>query len=535
MKIGIKQPHDNASKIRETLESIPVSPEVFDEKCQPVIDYIEELEGKIRLLQKQVFASKTEKRPAPENDGQMLLFNEAETESAEEKKEEVKEETIEVPSHTRVKPKRKPLPESLERVEIVHDIDESEKVCGCGACLERIGEETSEKLDIIPAKIRVIRHVRPKYACRKCEGTESTDGVTVKIAPVPAQIIPKGIPSEGLLAWIVVSKFCDSLPLYRQAKIFTRIGVDIPVSTLASWMIQVAERCRPIIELLRKEILSGPCINIDETPLQVLKEPERSDQTKSYMWVFRGGPPESPSVIYQYSPTRSGSVAKDFVEGYSGGYCQTDGYAGYDCLEKDLGIKLLGCFSHARRYFIKVIDARGKKDKGKAGSPEQALAFIQKLYRIEHEASDKNCSPEERLKLRQQKSKPVLDDFKKWLDKRSPMTPPSSLLGQAFKYTLSNWDRLIRYIEDGHLKPDNNSAENAIRPFVVGRKNWLFSGHPNGAHASSILYSLVESAKAAKIEPYAYLKMIFEKIPLAQNQEDYKALLPKYVAAQMAV
>ena len=296
-------------------------------------------------------------------------------------------------------------------------------------------------------------------------------------------------------------------------------------------MIQVGERCRPIIELLRKEILSGPCINIDETTLQVLKESGRSDQAKSYMWVFRGGPPESPSVIYQYSPTRSGTVAKDFVEGYSG-YCQTDGYAGYDCLEKDLGIKLLGCFSHARRYFIKVIDARAKKDKGKAGSPEQALAFIQKLYRIEREATDKNLSAEKIFELRQQKSKPVLDEFKAWLDKRSPQTPPSSLLGRALNYTLSNWDRLIKYIEDGNLKPDNNSAENAIRPFVVGRKNWLFSGHPNGAHASSVLYSLVESAKAVNLEPYAYLKLIFEQIPLARCEDDFKKLLPKNIAAE---
>lgn len=530
MKTGIKQPHDNASKIRESLESIAVSPEVFDEKCQPVIDYIEELEGKIRLLQKQVFASKTEKRSAPENDGQMLLFNEAETESAEIKAEESKEESIEVPAHTRVKPKRKPLPESLERVEVVHDIDESEKICGCGACLERIGEETSEKLDIIPAKIRVIRHIRPKYACRKCEGTESEDQ-TVKIAPVPAQIIPKGIPTEGLLAWIVVSKFCDSLPLYRQVKLFERIGVTLSISTMASWMIQVAEKCQPLIELLRKEILSGPCINIDETTLQVLKEPDRADQTKSYMWIFRGGDPEMPSLIYQYSPTRAGSVAKNFVEGYSG-YCQTDGYAGYDCLEKEQGIKLLGCFSHVRRKFIDIIDARGKKEKGKTGSPEQALAYIQKLYIIERKAVNENLSPDEIRSLRQRESKPVLDEFKKWMDKKVTHTPPSHLLGKALNYTLSNWDRLTRYIEDGNLKPDNNAAENAIRPFVVGRKNWLFSGHPNGAHASSILYSLVESAKAAKLEPYSYIRLIFEKIPLAENEDDYKKLLPRYIAAQ---
>lgn len=533
MKTGIKSPHDNTSIIRESLKSVAPSPEVFDEKCQPVIDYIEELEGKIRILQKQVFASKTEKRPAPESDPQMLLFNEAETESSEEQTpeaEEVKEESIEVPAHKRVKPKRKPLPESLERVEVVHDIAESEKVCGCGACLEKIGEETSEKLDIIPAKIRVIRHIRPKYACKKCEGTES-EGPTVKIAPVPDQIIPKGIPSAGLLAWIVVSKFCDSLPLYRQVKLFERIGVLISISTMASWMIQVAEKCGPMIDLLRMEILSGPCINIDETTLQVLKEQDRADETKSYMWVFRGGPPEKPSVIFQYSRTRSGSVAKNFVEGYKG-YCQTDGYAGYDCLEKDSKIKLLGCFSHARRKFIDIIDARGKKDKGKTGSAEQALGYIQKLYRIERSAADRKLSPYKIFELRQNEAKPVLDEFKSWMDKRVVQVPPPSLLGKALKYTLSNWERLIRYIEDGNLKPDNNTAENAIRPFVVGRKNWLFAGHPNGAHASSVLYSLVESAKSAGLEPYAYLRFLFEKIPLAQTEDDYQKLLPRSISKE---
>ena len=243
-------------------------------------EYLQEM---VRLLKHELFGRKSEALPAV-NPNQLQLFNPDEPAAP------VKsDDDIVVPEHTRKKRGRKPLPEDLPRIEVLHDIPEAEKQCACGAQLSRIGEETCEKLDYVPAKLQVIRHIRPKYACKACEGVED-DGPTVKIAPPPAQLIPKSNATERLLAHIVVSKFADALPLHRQQKIFNRLDVDISKSTMANWMIQAAGCCQPIIELLQQEIRSGPVINIDESPFQVLKEPGRSDTSKSYMWVFSGAP-----------------------------------------------------------------------------------------------------------------------------------------------------------------------------------------------------------------------------------------------------
>jgi transposase len=506
---------------------LPDNPEELKAIIFSKDEHITILEEQIRVLKKQIFGSKSEKRRPDEAEGgvQLHLFNEAEA-LVEEKKEEA---PVTVPEHIRQRPKRKPLPENLPRVEIIEDIEESEKVCGCGAKLSRIGEDISEKLDIIPAKIQVIRTIRPKYACKSCEGVES-DGPTVKIAPPPAQIIPKGIATPGLLAYVAVSKYADALPLYRQEKIFERIGVDISRSTMAGWIAMLAQASKPVMDLSYKILLSGPLINVDETPVQVLNEPGRENTTKSYMWVFRGGPPQKPVFIYRYSPTRSGEVPREVLQGYRG-YCQTDAFSGYDGLETTIdGLKLVGCFAHARRNFVKVIDARGKGARGKPGSAEVALGYIRQLYRIEEEARRINISPVEIQRFRIDKVEPVLAEFKAWLEKRKNETPPKGLLGKAIEYALSRWSKLVRYLENGHITPDNNAAENAIRPFVVGRKNWLFAGSPNGADAAATLYSLIETAKACGLDAYQYLRVLFEKIPHARTEADYASLLPQKIA-----
>jgi transposase len=505
-----------------TNDQLPDNPAELKSIISSKDEYIDILEGQIRVLKKALFAPKSEKRPAEEQESNQLhMFNEAE---AFVEKEAQKE--LVIPEHTRKKPKRKPLPPELPRVEVLEDIDESEKLCACGAELSHIGEEVCEKLDYVPAKIQVIRIIRPKYACKSCEGVDS-DEPTVKIAPPSPQIIPKGIATPGLIAHIAVSKYCDALPLYRQEKIFARLGIELTRSTMAGWMVMAADRCKPLIELLYRELLSGPLINADETTLQVLSEPGRADTTKSYMWVFRGGNPDKPAVLFRYSPTRSGEVAQEVLSGYSG-YCQTDGYYGYDALEAiNPGIILVGCFAHVRRNFIKIIDARGQAAKKKPGSAEVALDYISKLYAIEKIARQRELSADEIVSLRKEKAEPILQEFKAWMDKRLSQTPPKGLLGKALSYAINLWPRLIRYLENGHITPDNNAAANAIRPFVIGRKNWLFSGHPNGAHAASTLYSLIETAKACGLEPYQYLRFLFEKIPHAQTDQDYKALLPQ--------
>ena len=486
---------------------------------QQQIDHLQEM---VRLLQNEIFGRKSEVLPAIDLN-QLPLFAPAEP------AEPVQtDESIAIKGHTRKKRGRKPLPADLPRLEVVHDIPEAEKRCACGADLSCIGEETCEKLDYIPATIQGIRHIRPKYACKACEGVED-DGPTVKIAPPPAQLIAKSNATEGLLAHIAVSKFADGLPLHRQHKIFNRLGVDISKSSMANWMIQAADGCQPIIELLQQEILSGPVINVDESPFQVLKEPGRRDTTKSYMWVFCGGPLDAPAVLYQYHPTRSGKVVHDMLDDYLG-YVQSDGYSGYDHLSSNPDITHMGCLAHARRKFVEVNKgqkkARGKKKDAK-GLADEALGYIGALYGIERYARDKDLSHEQIHEMRQEKAAPILTKFKTWLDTYHSQVPPKSLLGKAIQYALNQWDKLIVYIEAGFLKPDNNIAENAIRPFVLGRKNWLFSGAPRGADASATFFSLIETAKANGLEPYFYLRYLFAKLPYAKTVEDYQALLPK--------
>jgi transposase len=520
---------------------------IIVEREQQYQTHIKLLEEKIRLLQDKIFGRKSEKLSTKEDKYcQLALFNEAEAivdkaATSQEQDAEGKTDngtdtdagadtdtgTISVPAHTRQKPGRKPLPDHLPRVEVIHDLSEQEKLCGCGCQMSKIGEEVSEKLDIIPAKIQVIRHIRFKYACKNCEGVESEESA-VKVAPTPPQLIPKSMATEGLVAYIIVSKFADALPFYRQEGIFERIGVEIPRSTMANWAIQAADACEPILSLMHQELLSGPVINMDETPVQVLGEEGRLNTTKSYMWAFRGGGLDEPVLIFRYNSTRSGQVPKDYLHTYTG-YIQTDGYSGYDDLGRQPGIIHVGCWTHARRMFVDVLDALPAQDrKKKAGNATTtALSYIGKLYAIETRAREGKLTPEQIYQLRQEKAKPILEELKAWLTQLYPQTPPKGLLGKAVAYCLNQWDKLERYINDGRLRIDNNLIENAIRPFVLGRKNWLFSGNPRGAKASAALYSLIETAKANGLEPYRYLRFLFERLPLAKTQDDYKALLPQ--------
>lgn len=481
-------------------------------KLQQVIfskdEEIKHLNEEIRLLRQALFGPKSEKIPFGPNP-QLSLFDMPENPP------EVEEEpAIIVPQHTRGKKGRKKLPGNLPRVDVIHDIPEDEKICDCGCKLSRIGEDVAEKLDIVPAKIRVIRNIRPKYACKNCEGIQ-TNGKAVKIAPVQPQIIPKGLATSGLLAYTLIGKFCDALPFFRQEKQFSRLGIHIPRQTMCNWAMKAADACKPLLDLFHENIRYGPLINADETSVQVLKEIGRSAAQKSYMWVFKGGTIGKPLVLYQYHPTRSGDVAKLFFDGYQG-VVQTDGYKSYDFLDGWSGILHVGCWAHARRMFMNVKKASPAK---KAGSADSILSKIKQLYALEKIARLKKMNPAEIYELRQNQAKPILINVKRWLDKKKEHVIPKSLLGKAVNYCLNQWQRLENYIKDGHSYIDNNVVENAIRPFVIGRKNWLFSGTPEGARASALLYSLIESAKANELEPYLYLRYIFEKIPTTPSAE----------------
>lgn len=499
-------------------DGIKASFEQMEKKYQAEIKILKE---QILILTERLFGRKTEKTSQLYE--QLLLFQEKEDEAS---IPEPKEETVTVPAHTRKKRGRKAIPDHLPRVDVVHDIDEADKVCECGCQKVRCGEETCEKYDVIPPTFRVIRHIRPKYACRNCEGTES-EKPAVMIAPAPPTLIPKGNATAGLIAYIVIMKFADALPLYRQEKILARHGVHIPRATLCNWVIMASECCDPLIRLLKRELSSGPLINIDETTVQVHNEIGRKNTGNSYMWTFCGGPPETPVYLFHYDPTRRSQVAKNYLGDYRG-YVQTDGYPGYDFLDRFKHIHHVGCLAHARRMFVDAAKAVPKKQ-GVISHADEAVKIFGRLYQVEKKMREDEMTVEAKTAYREEHARPILDEFKSWLDENSLITTPQSALGKAISYTLGQWPRLIRYMDQGFITPDNNRAENAIRPFVVGRKNWLFSDTPKGAHASATLYSLIETAKANSIEPYQYLKYVFGKLPYASTDDDYKALLPQFL------
>ena len=450
---------------------------------------------------------------------QQSLFTEEEAESK--KPIELEGEKQEIKSYTRKKPGRKAIDPSIPRVEKVIDISEEEKTCACGAQMVRIGEETSEKLEIIPPSMYVERTIRPKYACRCCEGTEDEEKPSVRIAPVPPSIIPRSIASASLLSYIMIQKYQDHLPFYRQEVLFSRFGIHISRQDMSNWQQQVYAKLKPLFTLMKETLKSGPVIQMDETTVQVMGEEGRDDTQKSYMWLARGGPPGKPLVLYKYRQTRAGRNAKEFLSGYFG-YLQTDGYEGYDAAVKDMpGIIHVGCFAHARRKFFEA--SRSTK---KPQSAEEGIKHIRKLYELEERLRIQNLEERHFLEKRQEEAVPILTAFREWLDKRAIEILPSSLLGTAVGYTIKQWDKLVAYLESPYLTPDNNACENAIRPFVLGRKNWLFNKSPEGAESSCGMYSLIESSKQNGLEPLKYLRELFEKVPYAVLPEDWEKLLP---------
>lgn len=450
--------------------------------------------------------------------GQMELFNEAEKTLSQTAKTE---ETEKITYTRRKGRKRQHLDLSgFPSVDIVHDLPEAEKIHSCGRSMKQIGQEITQKVRIIPKQLLVENHIRPKYAC-ECNGVD-TEGVegAVRIAPLPPQMIEKSIATPSFLADVLVSKFSDALPFYRQEKILNRYGFEISRETLSRWAVKGYERAEVLADLMEEALLSESLISIDETTVQVLNEDGKKNESKSYMWVARGGPPGKPVILFRYSPSRSGGFVRKLLQDWEG-ILVCDGYGGYDSAGRDLKVRLAGCWAHARRKFVEIL----KATKGEGWATE-AVEQIRQLYLVEDEGWQGNLNFEGIRELRQRKAKPLLEEFKKWLDLRAGESPPTSPLGKAVRYALGDWAKLQTYLEDGRVPIDNNLTENAIRPFVIGKKNWLFSACPSGAKASAFWYSMIETAKANGLEPYWYLNYLFEKFPLSRGEDDYRALLP---------
>ncbi len=316
----------------------------------------------------------------------------------------------------------------------------------------------------------------------------------------------------------MVNKYVDHLPFYRQENRFKRIGASISRQNMSRWQQKTFLALEPLFDLLKEHIKTGSVLQMDETTAQVLREKERDDTQKSYIWLARGGPVKKKAIIYEYWEIRAAKHINDFLDGFSG-YLQTDGYGGYDAAIKSYpNVKHIGCFGHARRKFFEA-----SKASKKAGSAQEGMKYIQKLYHIENMLRSENLTDDVFLQKRKEKEVLILIKFKNWLDKKVIHIPPSTGVGPAIGFSIRQWNKLIAYLEYPELTPDNNASENAIRPFVLGRKNWLFSGSPNGAKSSCGFFSLVETAKQNNVDPYKYLALLFEEAPLSKSKSKSKS------------
>lgn len=484
------------------------------------------LKEQLSKFKRQLFAASSELTGQHQKD---MFFNEAEALGAQAQPahEESENHKIDVPGHKRARRGRKPLDPALPREVVRHELAEGERVCPHdGAALREIGVQVSEQLDIIPQQVRVIRHERVKYACPCCDGT-------IRLAARPAQVIPKGLFTESALAWIATSKYLDGLPLYRQAALLGRFGgTDISRNTVAGSIVRLGQLVQPVVNLLRDELLDSPLVFGDETELQVLKEPGRSAQARSYVWaqMTNGSGKDGtgpPIRLFTYSPSRSTKTAMALYAGIRPqAVLMTDGYDVYDNVAQALQLVHLGCWTHCRRYFHEALQALPKEQRGPNQLAARFIALIGKLYEVEAQARRDAIAAPELGQRRQRESVPVLCEIEALLLANLHAVLPKSLLGQALHYLSSQWSKLRRYVEDGRYSIDNNVQENAIRPFCVGRRNWLFADTVDGANASANLYSLLQTSHVNGIDGYRYLRALFTALPKAQTADDYAALLP---------
>ena len=487
---------------------------------------VEAREQRIRLLEEalRVLKANTRERLSAAA-GQVELFNEIEATlditEAVGIEPELKATPLREEKPSAGKPGRAKLASHLPRVEVRHELTLAERQCACGAVLEEIGADLSEQIDYVPAKVQVLRHVRVKYACPGCEQC-------VRTAALPKHILPKTNASPGLLAHLVTSKYVDSLPLYRLEGQFERHNVRLPRATQAAWMIELTLPLQPLWNLMDERLRASGYVRIDETRIQVLNS-EKAPSALHWMWVRVAGPKHQRIILFDYDPSRGGEVADGLVEGCRG-YLQSDGYQAYEGVSHRAGLAHVGCFAHARRRFFEALKALPNAQRKLASTAQEAVRRIDALYLIERQIKDLN--DEQRTRIRTEEAVPELTSLHAWASQMQRETMPSGKLGEALGYLITQWPKLVRYVEDPRIAIDTNLAENAIRPFALGRRNWLFSDTVRGAKASAMLYSIVSTVRANGLEPYAYLRRLFAELPKAKTVEDFEALLPFSAGAQ---
>jgi len=485
-----------------SMSIVQMTQEELEQKCARQEQQIAELVAKLtwyeelyRLNKKKQFGPSSEQT----NVLQLSVFNEAEVEA-----KPTPEPTVEQITYTRRKQqgKREEQLEDLPVEVVEYNLPEGQVCSCCGNELHVMSTETRQELKIIPVQVKLVKHVRNVYSCRRCE--EESIKTPVVTAPMPAPVLPGSLASPSAIAYVMSQKYVESMPLYRQEQHLARFGIPLSRQTLANWMIQSAERwLRHLYARMHTHILKQDILHADETSLQVLHEEGREASNSSFMWLYRTGRGGPPIVLYDYQTTRASKHPVKFLSGFKG-YIHVDGYAGYHALTD---VTLVGCVAHARRKFTEALAALPKGSTAVVEA-QTGLDYCNKLFAIEREVAGQ--SPQERFKYRQAHSRPTLESFSAWLKYQAPRVLPKSSFGQAIAYCRNQWDKLTAFLQDGRLELDNNRGERSIKPFVIGRKNWLFCNTPKGAKASATIYSIVETAKENDLNPFLYLQFLFE-------------------------
>jgi len=485
--------------------NLPQDPALLRQMVTSLLEEVETKERRLRQLQhwvEQLLRARYGPRRERVNENQLFLFAVALLSAGQEARRADSEPPAS-PTEEKAPPAkakghgRQRLPKTLERRRVVYDLGKEERQCPqCQGGLKRIGEEVSERLEFVPASLHVIEEACQKYACPQ--------GCTVVTAAKPTAPIEKGLPGPGLLAQVAVSKYGDHLPLHRQEAIFRRQGVELPRQTMGDWMRAGAELVRPLYELMKQRVLNSKAIQTDDTPVPVL-DPKLPRTRTGRLWTYLGDG-QHPYTVYDYTPSRSRDGPEAFLKAFRG-FLQADAYSGYDHFyeEPERGIDEVACWAHARRKFF---DAQSSD----LMRSTVMLAYIRLLYDVEREARDRTLDPTARRALRQEKAQPILNDLRAYLEREQPQVLPKSPEGQAIAYTLSNGKALARYCEDGDLEIDNNGAERSLRGVAVGRKNWMFYGSDNGGRTAAVLTSVIATCKRLHIDPFAYLRDLFERI-----------------------
>lgn len=502
------------NKQNDKIQALEAALITSQKRCEQYAQAYDQMQAQLKELIRNRFGKKSERFIDPEHPQISLLEESTKFAQAEEAGNKI-EDDIEVASHSRKKNKKveKNIP---VRVEII-PVPEEQKICSCGLCKAVISYETKKLIHYQPAVHEVIEQRREIVACNKgCVGEVVT-------APAPPHVLPKIKATEEFLSFLIVSKLDDRQPLYHLEKqINDRYGIDCSRQTMARWVIDLKFPLQPLYNLMKDYVIEYDVASCDATMLQVLNEPGRAAETKSYVYCIRGGPPDKLVILYEYNEKLHKQFVKDWFEGFEG-YLHVDGDDFFELIGEITD--LVNCNAHARRKFEPI--AQSAKGKGLA---KEAMLIFKQLYKIEREAKDNKFTPEQRYNLRQEKSKPLMDKFKMWLDELYPTVLPQSALGKAMAYCINLWSGLIRFLEDGRLEIDNNLTEQEIKPFVIARKNFLFCASQDGAEALCMHLSFIRTAKLHGHDPYHYYVKVLKNIPHCKTVEDYEKLLPWNIA-----